>query len=129
MTIKYKSTRGQQTGLSFEEVVLGGLATDKGLYLPESIPQFTTAQIENVSVRWDRGAERQRDRDRGARAYRRPRLWAVRCPGLLFKSLYYSSPANLSFSLSPVSVSSSLTLPPTLSLLSPSLPVSIRLSP
>ncbi|KAJ1436892.1 threonine synthase [Ochromonadaceae sp. CCMP2298] len=48
MTIKYRSTRGQQRGLSFEEVVLGGLATDKGLFVPESVPQFTAEQIENL---------------------------------------------------------------------------------
>jgi threonine synthase len=48
MPIRYKSTRGKQTGLSFEEVVLGGLATDKGLYLPETIPTFTKEKIESM---------------------------------------------------------------------------------
>jgi len=48
MTIKYRSTRGKQQGLSFEEVVLGGLATDKGLYIPETIPKFTIEEIEQV---------------------------------------------------------------------------------
>ena len=48
MSIKYKSTRGKQNGLSFEEVVLGGLATDKGLFVPETIPSFTIAEIEKV---------------------------------------------------------------------------------
>jgi len=37
----YCSTRGGERGLSFEEVVLGGLAKDKGLYLPEEIPQMS----------------------------------------------------------------------------------------
>ena len=46
--IRYKSTRGKQSGLTFEQVVLGGLATDKGLYIPESIPQFTLDEIEKV---------------------------------------------------------------------------------
>ena len=46
--ITYKSTRGKQSGLSFEEVVLGGLATDKGLYIPESIPSFSSEKIEEV---------------------------------------------------------------------------------
>jgi threonine synthase len=50
MTIKYRSTRGQQSGLSFEQVVLGGLATDKGLYVPESIPTMTAAEIEKVEL-------------------------------------------------------------------------------
>lgn len=48
MSIKYKSTRGQQSGLSFEEVVLGGLATDNGLFVPESIPKISIADIDKV---------------------------------------------------------------------------------
>ncbi len=48
MSVKYKSTRGRQKGLSFEEVVLGGLAVDRGLYVPEQIPIFTSDQLENV---------------------------------------------------------------------------------
>lgn len=50
MPIRYKSTRGKQTGLSFEEVVLGGLATDKGLYIPESVPTFSKEKIESVRL-------------------------------------------------------------------------------
>jgi threonine synthase len=49
MTITYKSTRGKQKGMSFEEVVLGGLAIDKGLFIPESIPNMSIQEIENVS--------------------------------------------------------------------------------
>lgn len=45
-TIRYKSTRGGEKGRSFEEVVLGGLAGDKGLYVPESIPHFAQKEIE-----------------------------------------------------------------------------------
>jgi threonine synthase len=48
MTIKYRSTRGKQNGLSFEEVVLGGLASDKGLFVPETIPTLTLDEIEKV---------------------------------------------------------------------------------
>lgn len=48
MSVKYKSTRGKQVGLSFEEVVLGGLATDKGLFIPETVPTFTLDEIEKV---------------------------------------------------------------------------------
>ena len=47
-TIKYRSTRGKEAGLSFEEVVLGGLATDKGLYVPETIPTISLSEIEKV---------------------------------------------------------------------------------
>jgi len=49
MSVKYRSTRGAQQGVSFEEVVLGGLATDKGLFVPENIPQISLSEIENVS--------------------------------------------------------------------------------
>ncbi|OIW27182.1 threonine synthase [Coniochaeta ligniaria NRRL 30616] len=35
---RYLSTRGDDIGLSFEEVVLKGLASDGGLYIPEEIP-------------------------------------------------------------------------------------------
>ena len=44
----YKSTRGAVRGASFEEVVLGGLAPDRGLYVPESVPTFTAAEIEGL---------------------------------------------------------------------------------
>jgi len=43
--VKYISTRGQAEPLSFEDVVLTGLATDGGLYVPESLPQFSTETI------------------------------------------------------------------------------------
>jgi hypothetical protein len=50
MSITYKSTRGAQLGLSFEDVVLGGLATDGGLYVPATIPSITPAQLESVGA-------------------------------------------------------------------------------
>lgn len=50
MSTKYKSTRGAQTHMSFEEVVLGGLAHDKGLFVPETIPQFSKQKIESVRL-------------------------------------------------------------------------------
>ncbi|KAK2784885.1 threonine synthase [Onygenales sp. PD_12] len=37
---KYLSTRGLSYGLSFEDVVLKGLASDGGLFIPEAIPQL-----------------------------------------------------------------------------------------
>ncbi|SEK53177.1 threonine synthase [Roseovarius nanhaiticus] len=43
--MKYVSTRGQAPILSFEEAMLTGLARDGGLYLPESIPQMSHADI------------------------------------------------------------------------------------
>ncbi|KAI8319951.1 putative threonine synthase [Martensiomyces pterosporus] len=36
--MKYRSTRGQVKGQSFESVVLEGLASDGGLYIPEQLP-------------------------------------------------------------------------------------------
>ena len=46
--VKYKSTRGLQSGRTFEQVVLAGLADDKGLFVPESIPQFSLEKIESM---------------------------------------------------------------------------------
>ncbi|MDO3383936.1 threonine synthase [Gilvimarinus algae] len=43
--MKYISTRGQAPSLSFEEVVLTGLASDGGLYVPETLPQFSHEEI------------------------------------------------------------------------------------
>jgi threonine synthase len=43
--VKYISTRGQAPALSFEDVILTGLASDGGLYVPETIPQFSKEEI------------------------------------------------------------------------------------
>lgn len=43
--MKYVSTRGDAPALSFEEVVLTGLATDGGLYVPENLPVFSQEEI------------------------------------------------------------------------------------
>ena len=43
--MKYISTRGQAPSLSFEDVVLTGLASDGGLYVPESLPKFSRDEI------------------------------------------------------------------------------------
>jgi len=43
--MKYISTRGQSPALTFSEILLGGLAPDGGLYLPESYPHFTDADL------------------------------------------------------------------------------------
>ena len=39
--IKYSSTRGGDDSLSYEEVLLAGLARDGGLFMPETWPSFT----------------------------------------------------------------------------------------
>jgi threonine synthase len=43
--MKYISTRGQSPALSFSEVLLGGLAPDGGLYMPETYPQFSVQDL------------------------------------------------------------------------------------
>jgi len=50
MTTTYCSTRGKEAGLHFEHVVLGGLATDGGLYVPEKVPELTLTEIEKVTT-------------------------------------------------------------------------------
>ncbi|MFL0797170.1 MAG: threonine synthase [Cellvibrionaceae bacterium] len=43
--MKYISTRGQAPALAFEDVVLTGLASDGGLYVPETLPTFSQEEI------------------------------------------------------------------------------------
>lgn len=43
--MRYVSTRGTAPDLSFEQVLLAGLARDGGLYVPESWPKFGKAEI------------------------------------------------------------------------------------
>src|SRR3989338_8603502 len=44
--MRYISTRGQSPAQSFSEILLGGLAPDGGLYLPEAYPQFSAADLK-----------------------------------------------------------------------------------
>ena len=43
--MKYISTRGNSPALSFEDTMLTGLAPDGGLYVPETVPVFSAADI------------------------------------------------------------------------------------
>jgi threonine synthase len=43
--MKYISTRGNSPAQTFSEILLGGLAPDGGLYLPESYPQFSDTDL------------------------------------------------------------------------------------
>ena len=43
--MKYISTRGQAPALSFEDAMLSGLATDGGLYVPETWPQMSADDL------------------------------------------------------------------------------------
>jgi threonine synthase len=43
--LRYLSTRGEAPALLFEDALLAGLAQDGGLYMPESWPRLSTAEI------------------------------------------------------------------------------------
>jgi L-threonine synthase (EC 4.2.3.1) len=45
--VKYISTRGRSPALNFEDVLLTGLASDGGLYVPDSLPYFSADQIRS----------------------------------------------------------------------------------
>ena len=45
--MKYYSTRGGESSINFEKVVLKGLATDGGLYIPEKFPNFNHKDFSN----------------------------------------------------------------------------------
>ena len=45
----YISTRGAAPALAFDDVLLTGLARDGGLYVPESWPQFSPAEIRALA--------------------------------------------------------------------------------
>ena len=47
--MKFISTRGDAPALSFEEVVLAGLASDGGLYVPDELPTFSSQEIASWS--------------------------------------------------------------------------------
>ena len=47
--MQYLSTRGSAPKVDFKGALLAGLASDGGLYVPESIPQLTTAEIAALS--------------------------------------------------------------------------------
>ena len=45
----YKSTRGESPEVPFSEVLLGGLAPDGGLYMPEHFPKYKIDEIKSWS--------------------------------------------------------------------------------
>ena len=49
--MRYISTRGEAPALGFIDVTLAGLARDGGLYVPESWPAFSSAQIAALAGR------------------------------------------------------------------------------
>ena len=46
--VKYISTRGRAPTLPFDDVLLAGLAEDGGLYVPETLPHFTEAEVRSL---------------------------------------------------------------------------------
>lgn len=44
--MRYRSTRNAEHAVSFEEAVLTGLPPDGGLYIPETIPTVSAAQLD-----------------------------------------------------------------------------------
>ncbi|MCX2975989.1 threonine synthase [Candidatus Marimicrobium litorale] len=47
--MKYISTRGNAPALNFEQVLLTGLASDGGLYVPETLPTFSAQEIASMA--------------------------------------------------------------------------------
>jgi len=48
-SIKYFSTNHKAEKVTFQDALIKGLAPDKGLYMPEEIPQFTQQEIDAFS--------------------------------------------------------------------------------
>jgi threonine synthase len=48
--VRYISTRGEAPALGFRDVVLTGLASDGGLYVPEKWPRLTDAEIASLAA-------------------------------------------------------------------------------
>ena len=47
-SIRYSSTRGGEFSLSYEDVLLSGLARDGGLFMPEEWPEFTHSDLNEM---------------------------------------------------------------------------------
>lgn len=47
MSVTYSSTRGSQKNLDFRTVVMQGLAHDRGLFVPDSLPTVTSEELES----------------------------------------------------------------------------------
>lgn len=52
---EYISTRGQADPASFSQVIIGGQAPDKGLYVPTELPAFTGMDLRLMSAELHRG--------------------------------------------------------------------------
>ena len=47
MSVTYSSTRGGQKNLDFRTVVMQGLAHDRGLFVPDTMPTITSDELES----------------------------------------------------------------------------------
>lgn len=47
MSVTYSSTRGGQKNLDFRSVVMQGLAHDRGLFVPDSMPTVAKDELES----------------------------------------------------------------------------------
>ena len=47
-SIKYSSTRGGESSLSYEDVLLSGLARDGGLFMPDEWPEFSHSDLNEM---------------------------------------------------------------------------------
>ncbi len=45
-SVTYSSTRGAQKNLTFREAVMTGLAHDRGLFVPDSLPHVTAEELD-----------------------------------------------------------------------------------
>ena len=45
MSVRYQSTRGGETGLSFEHVLLSAYANDGGMFVPEQLPAIPKTEL------------------------------------------------------------------------------------
>ncbi|RYG93408.1 hypothetical protein EON65_58965 [archaeon] len=47
-SIRYRSTRGLERNVTFEEAVLRGVPRDQGLFVPEEFPRITSQELKKV---------------------------------------------------------------------------------
>ena len=45
--MKYRSTRGGVSGVSFQKALLSGFAPDGGLFVPDSLPRFSLEDLKS----------------------------------------------------------------------------------
>ena len=51
-SITYSSTRGQHNHISFRDVVMIGLANDKGLFIPDTVPTVSVEELQSWRTKY-----------------------------------------------------------------------------